>query len=77
MPQMDKLIHMEHMFAMATTIAIIYGHETSYGMMKIVETIKLRQFYMTFFHRVTIKLSEEQTIVKSFIQNTLLYKNIV
>ncbi len=74
---MDQELYFEHILALWTAFTIIYGHESSYGLHKTVESIKLRNYYLSFYTNAKLVLNTEKNIIKVFIQNTLLYKNIL
>lgn len=77
MPQMDKELYFQHILALFAAFIIIYGHETGYGLFRTVESIKARNFYIKYYTKAKYNFSAEKHIIKVFIQNTLLYKNIL
>jgi|SaaInl7_100m_RNA_FD_contig_41_3068371_length_1022_multi_6_in_0_out_0_3 hypothetical protein len=77
MPQLDTELWSGHIFAVTTALIIMYGHETSYGLFKVIEAIKVRKDYMLFAVEDTIFLLAERDITKTFISNILLNKPIL
>lgn len=76
MPQLDIELWSGHIFAVTVAIIIMYGHETSYGLFKIIETMKVRREYLLFTVEDTMYLIAERNVTKTFIRNSLLNKPI-
>jgi hypothetical protein len=64
MPQLDTELWSGHIFAVTIALIIMYGHETSYGLFKTIEGIKVRKDYVLFTVEDTLFLLAERDIIK-------------
>jgi hypothetical protein len=77
MPQMEFEIFFIHSANIAAVLIMIYGHETSYGVSRILESIKLRRDFFKRFNFYTRFYKAEKIVMKTFVRNILLDKAIV